>query len=66
MISYPSRDNILFVDTETSGRPLDQSVSFKNVDNWPNILQIAWMVYKKDGTFVSSRVAFPKNRTVSN
>ena len=40
---------ILFVDTETVGIPIDTSVSYRNVDNWPAIKQIAWIVYGKDG-----------------
>ena len=46
--------NLLFVDTETNGIPPDQSASFKNIDNWPRIRQIAWIVYSKDGQFVSA------------
>jgi DNA polymerase III subunit epsilon len=47
-------DYILFVDTETTGIPFDTSVEFKNIDNWPTIRQMAWMVYKKDGSLHSS------------
>ncbi len=47
-------DYILFVDTETTGIPLDTSVEFKNIDNWPTIRQMAWLVYKKDGSLHSS------------
>lgn len=46
--------NLLFVDTETNGIPHDQSASFKNIDNWPTIRQIAWIVYSKDGQLVSA------------
>ena len=46
--------NLLFVDTETNGIAQDQSVSFKSIDNWPQIRQIAWIVYGKDGQFVSA------------
>ena len=49
----PNEKCILFVDTETTGIPIDQSYSFKNIDNWPTIRQIAWIIYKKDGTLVS-------------
>ena len=47
-------DRILFVDTETTGVPIDENANYKNIDNWPRIKQIAWIVYKKDGTFDSS------------
>ena len=46
--------DLLFVDTETYGIPQDQSASFKNIDNWPRIRQIAWIVYSKDGQFISA------------
>jgi TPR repeat protein len=41
--------DLLFADTETVGIPLDTSASYRNVDNWPRIKQIAWIVYGKDG-----------------
>ena len=46
--------NLLFVDTETNGVPKDPSASYKNIDNWPPIRQIAWIVYSKDGQIVSA------------
>ena len=45
--------NILFVDTETSGIPADKMLSYRNIDNWPTIKQIAWIIYKKDGTLLA-------------
>lgn len=47
-------ERILFVDTETTGVPIEENANYKNIDNWPRIKQIAWIVYKKDGTFDSS------------
>jgi TPR repeat protein len=46
---------ILFVDTETTGIPFDTSENFRNIDNWPTIKQIAWIIYKKDGTILAQR-----------
>ena len=43
----------LFVDTETSGIPVDTTLSYRNIDNWPTIKQIAWIIYKKDGTLIA-------------
>ena len=48
------KDRILFVDTETTGVPIDENADYKNIDNWPRIKQIAWIVYKKNGTLESS------------
>lgn len=59
-------DSIIFVDTETTGIPIDSTASFKNIDNWPNIFQIAWLVYKKDGTFESSYNYAISNVTASS
>lgn len=44
--------NILFVDTETSGVPKNESKSFKDIDNWPSIRQIAWLIYSKDNKYL--------------
>ena len=45
---------LLFVDTETYGIPQDIFTSYKNIDNWPTIKQIAWIVYTKTGQLVSA------------
>jgi DNA polymerase III epsilon subunit-like protein len=37
-----SRD--LFVDVETTGLPLKRSAPFSDVDNWPRIVSIAWII----------------------
>ena len=47
--------NILFVDTETTGLTKDQAITFKNIDNWPTIRQIAWLVYEKNGNIVKAK-----------
>ncbi|MBC6989407.1 exonuclease domain-containing protein [Hymenobacter sp. BT491] len=43
------KDYLLFVDTETSGLPADWSLPYSADDNWPYIVQLAWVVYTKDG-----------------
>ena len=35
---------LLFFDTETTGLPLNPKASFQDIDNWPRIVQIAWIV----------------------
>lgn len=35
---------ILFFDTETNGLPKDWKASYTEVDNWPRIIQLAWIV----------------------
>ena len=48
-------NHILFVDTETSGLPKDTNRSFKDIYNWPQIHQIAWIIYSKDGDLISKK-----------
>ena len=41
----------IFFDTETTGLPKDSSASYTNIDNWPRLVQIAWIVYKDNEVF---------------
>jgi len=34
----------LFFDTETTGLPLNYSASHEDLDNWPRVVQLAWVV----------------------
>ena len=43
------REFLLFVDTETSGLPPDWSQPYAAEQNWPYIVQLAWMIYTKEG-----------------
>ena len=43
------REYLLFLDTETSGIPRDWSKPYSSRDNWPHIVQLAWVVYTQDG-----------------
>jgi len=52
-IYIPSR--VLFFDTETDGLPLDGNVSaLWNPENWPHIVQIAWIETDDEGNELSS------------
>jgi DNA polymerase-3 subunit epsilon len=48
------RDYLLFVDTETSGIPRDWSQPYSSRDNWPHIVQLAWVVCTPDGQEVKA------------
>lgn len=55
--------NKLFFDTETTGLPEKYKASYKNVDNWPRMVQLAWIVYEDDvevssGNFLIQPVGF--------
>lgn len=53
MMRMMRRDFLIFVDTEPYGIPQDESRSFKDVDNWPPIKQISWLVYSKEGKLLA-------------
>lgn len=36
--------NILFIDTETNGKPRRYNASMADVDNWPRVTQLAWQI----------------------
>lgn len=46
------RDYILFVDTETSGLPKDWNSL--DLNQWPYIIQIGWIIYTKEGQLIKS------------
>ncbi len=46
---------MLFVDTETSGIPKDWTKPYATEDNWPYIVQIAWIVFSEDAKEVKTQ-----------
>jgi len=51
--STESNETYLFFDTETTGLPRDWNASVDDVDNWPRIVQISWVIYR-NGIKISS------------
>lgn len=49
--SHPS-GMLLFFDTETNGVPKNYKLPETSVDNWPRVIQIAWILVKSDGSIV--------------
>ncbi|WP_316797540.1 3'-5' exonuclease [Pedobacter agri] len=43
------QDYLLFLDTETSGLPKNWKAPYLKKNNWPYIIQIAWIVFDKKG-----------------
>ncbi|PTQ93550.1 DNA polymerase-3 subunit epsilon [Mucilaginibacter yixingensis] len=41
-------DYLLFIDTEASGLPQNWSEPLTNTANWPNAVQVAWVLYDKN------------------
>ena len=44
----------IFVDTETTGLPNNWNAPLSDSDNWPRIVQIAWLVYDENGNELKS------------
>jgi DNA polymerase III epsilon subunit-like protein len=44
----------LFFDTETSGLPRNYNAPLSDLDNWPRIVQIAWLEQDKYGNTIST------------
>ena len=45
---------IVFFDTETTGLPRDYNAPSSNLDNWPRLVQLAWIVSDYEGNVLSS------------
>ena len=43
----------LFFDTETTGLPRNYKAPLTAFDNWPRMVQIAWMQYDESGSLLS-------------
>jgi DNA polymerase III subunit epsilon len=43
----------LFFDTETTGLPRNWGASVTDIDNWPRLVQLAFIVYDGDGNKIS-------------
>ncbi len=43
----------LFFDTETTGLPRNWKAPVTDLNNWPRMVQLAWLVYDHDGTEIS-------------
>lgn len=50
----------LFFDTETTGLPRRWNAPVTDVDNWPRLVQLAWIMYDDWGNVVESRDAVIK------
>lgn len=55
------RDYILFIDTETSGLPKKWDAPYSADGNWPFIVQIAWVIYTRDGQYVKTENHYIKD-----
>jgi len=44
----------IFFDTETTGLPKNWKAPVEDLNNWPRLVQLAWIIYDDNKTFVSS------------
>lgn len=44
----------LFFDTETTGLPKSWKAPVSDIDNWPRLVQIAWLFFDKEGNQITS------------
>jgi len=56
----------LFFDTETTGLPRNWKAPVTQLNNWPRMVQIAWLIYDKNGTKISSKdyIIKPENFSI--
>lgn len=45
--------NFLFFDCETTGTPKNYKASYEDVDNWPRVTQLAWMLCDESGDILA-------------
>jgi len=45
----------LFFDTETTGLPINWKASVQEVNNWPRMVQIAWILYDANGNRIDEK-----------
>jgi len=50
----------LFFDTETTGLPKKWDAPVTDLDNWPRLVQIAWLSFDKEGKEISGKSAIIK------
>jgi len=43
------KESFLFFDTETTGLPRNWNAPVTDLDNWPRLVQLAWLSFDKDG-----------------
>jgi len=56
----------LFFDTETTGLPRTWKAPITDTDNWPRMVQLAWMLYTPDGQLEESdhHIICPEGYTI--
>ena len=50
----PSEARLFFFDTETTGLPRDWNAPLRDLDNWPRLVQLAWLLCDDAGNELAS------------
>jgi len=50
-----SNKTFLFFDTETTGLPKNWKASYKDLNNWPRLVQIAWIIADANGNIIEQK-----------
>ena len=50
MTNKETMDRILYFDTETTGVPLNYKAPSSDTNNWPRLVQLAWILTDEEGT----------------
>jgi len=56
----------LFFDTETTGLPKNYKAEVTDLENWPRLVQLAWLVYNEKGEEIAegNRIVKPEGFTI--
>ncbi len=54
-------DHLLFIDTESSGLPVNWHEPYTAEGNWPSAVQVSWIIYSKDGQEVKREDHYIRN-----
>ena len=62
MAKKETKDRLLFFDTETTGVPLNYKASSSDTQNWPRLVQLAWVLTDEEGNriHVSNLIVKPE------
>ena len=68
MINKSKKPYLLFFDTETTGLPKNMKAPVTNLDNWPRLVQLAYLVYDFDGYLIhsSNKIIIPNGFIIPN
>ena len=61
-----SKPKYLFFDTETTGVPKDYKAPMSDLNNWPRLVQLAWILCDEEGNEIDSKnlIICPSNFTI--